>query len=103
MTLAELRRGVDRLTAGRRRERLDSWLRHELPARFGERVLPVTAEVADAWGQIVARREALGRPISIMDAFIGATANVQKSALVTRNESDFESVVANVVNPWSRR
>jgi toxin FitB len=101
VTLAELRHGIERLAAGRRRERLDSWLKHDLPGRFGERVLPVTPDVADAWGRIVTKCEAFGRPISVMDAFIAATADVHKLAVVTRNESDFESAVATVVNPWS--
>jgi predicted nucleic acid-binding protein len=103
VTLAELRHGIDRLASGRRRKRLDSWLQHDLPARFGERVLPVTTDVADAWGRIVANREAVGRPISIMDAFIAATAHVHELAVVTRNESDFESAVATVINPWSNK
>jgi toxin FitB len=101
VTLAELRHGIDRLTAGRRRDRLDSWLQHDLPDRFGERVLPVTIDVADKWGRIVTKCEALGRPIGVMDAFIAATADVHKLAVVTRNESDFESAVASIVNPWS--
>ena len=101
VTLAELRHGIDRLTAGRRRDRLDSWLQHDLPDRFGERVLPVTLNVADKWGRIVTKCEALGRPIGVMDAFIAATADVHKLAVVTRNESDFESAVASIVNPWS--
>jgi predicted nucleic acid-binding protein len=101
VTLAELRHGIDRLTAGRRRDRLDSWLQHDLPDRFGERVLPVTLNVADKWGRIVTKCEALGRPIGVTDAFIAATADVHKLAVVTRNESDFESAVASIVNPWS--
>ena len=101
VTLAELRHGIDRLTTGRRRDRLDSWLQHDLPDRFGERVLPVTLDVADKWGRIVTKCEALGRPIGVMDAFIAATADVHKLAVVTRNESDFESAVSSIVNPWS--
>jgi toxin FitB len=101
VTLAELRHGIDRLAPGRRRERLDSWLQHDLPDRFGERVLPVTLDVADTWGRIVTKCEALGHPIGVLDAFIAATADVHKLAVVTRNESDFESAVATVVNPWS--
>lgn len=100
VTLAELRHGIDRLAAGRRRDRLDSWLQHDLPNRFGERVLPVTIDVADKWGRIVTKCEALGRPIGVMDAFIAATADVHKLAVVTRNESDFQSAVASMVNPW---
>jgi toxin FitB len=101
VTLAELRRGIDRLAAGRRRDRLDSWLQHDLPDRFGERVLPINIDVADKWGRIVTKCEELGRPIGVMDAFIAATASAHELAVVTRNESDFESAVASVVNPWS--
>jgi predicted nucleic acid-binding protein len=60
----------------------------------------VDVAVADAWGTVVATREAAGRPISAMDAFMAATAAVHDMALVTRNSSDFESSVKAIVNPW---
>jgi hypothetical protein len=101
VTLAELRHGIERLADGRRRNRLDAWLREELPLRFEGRMLPVGEAVADRWGEVVARREAAGRPIGVMDAFIAATANVHALKLVTRNEADFESVVKKIVNPWT--
>ena len=49
VTLAELRHGIERMAAGSRRERLDVWLREELPLRFEKRVLSIDAAVADAW------------------------------------------------------
>lgn len=101
VTLAELRHGIERLADGQRRRRLDSWLRDELPLRFEGRVLSVDQAVADRWGEVVARREAAGRPIAIMDAFIAATANVHQLKLVTRNEADFKSAVKEIVNPWT--
>lgn len=102
VTLAELHHGIARLAAGGRRKRLDEWLRNELPLRFEGRLLPVDAAVADAWGEVVARREDKGRPISAMDAFIAAIARVHDLTLVTRNAADFELSVEAVVNPWSR-
>jgi predicted nucleic acid-binding protein len=101
VTLAELRYGIERLADGSRRRRLDGWLRDELPLRFEGRLLPVDAPIADRWGEVVARREAAGRPIGIIDAFIAATANVRALKLVTRNEVDFESAVDEIVNPWA--
>jgi predicted nucleic acid-binding protein len=101
ITLAELRHGVRRLADGSRRRRLDAWLGDELPLRFDGRLLAIDQTVADRWGEVVAEREAAGRPIGAMDAFIAATANVHQLALVTRNERDFESVVKEIVNPWS--
>ena len=101
VTIAELRHGVERLAIGRRRKRLNEWIEGELLFRFDERILPIDAATADAWGRIVAHREGLGRPIGTMDAFIAATAQVHKLTLATRNQTDFEASVAAVVNPWS--
>jgi toxin FitB len=41
VSLAEIRCGVERLAPGRRRTRLDAWLREELPARFERRIVLV--------------------------------------------------------------
>ena len=101
ITLAELRYGIERLAAGHRRRRLDEWLRDELPLRFEGRVLSIDAAIADAWGKIVARSEAVGRPIGVTDAFIAASAEVNGLTLVTRNASDFEPTLKSIVNPWT--
>lgn len=101
VTLAELRHGVERLSVSRRRTRLDEWLRHDLPARFEGRVLPMDETIAAAWGVIVARREAKGRPIGVMDAWIAATAETHELTLVTRNAADFRDAVSAVLDPWA--
>jgi toxin FitB len=101
VTITELRYGVERLVTGRRRDRLDGWLRKDLTSRFGERILPIDLDIADACGRLVARRESLGRPIEPRDAFIAATAEVRGLALVTRNASDFEATVKTTVMPWT--
>jgi len=100
VTLAELRYGIERMSVGKRRDRLDEWLQDELPLRFEGRVLPIDNAIAGAWGKIVARGEAAGRPIGIMDAFIAATAEVHGLALVTRNASHYELLLQDVINPW---
>jgi predicted nucleic acid-binding protein len=100
VTFAELRHGIERLPASKRRKQLDEWLRSDLPLRFEQRILPVDGAVADEWGRLVARHDALGRPIHAMDALIAATAQVHALTLVTRNTSDFEASVKSVVNPW---
>jgi predicted nucleic acid-binding protein len=101
VTLAELRYGVERMATGSRRRRIEEWLRSELLLRFEGRVVSVDTAVADAWGQVVAHREATGRPISAMDALIAATAKIHGLTLVTRNTSDFESTLKAIVNPWT--
>jgi predicted nucleic acid-binding protein len=101
VTITELRYGIERLATGTRRERLDNWLQKDLRFRFEGRILPVDFEIADASGRLVARSEALGRPIEPRDAFIAATAGVHGLTLVTRNITDFEPTVKAILTPWS--
>ncbi len=101
VTWAELRRGIERLARGKRRDRLADWLENELTHRFGARLLPINAAIADGWGVIMAKREAEGRSIHSMDAFIAATAEVHGLTLVTRNVSDFRETVRSILNPWN--
>ena len=100
VSLAELRYGIERMSAGRRRGRLEQWLRDELPLRFEGRIIPVDIKVAEAWGKIVSRSEAVGRPIGVMDAFLAATAEMHQLTLVTRNVSDFP-LLKSILNPWT--
>jgi predicted nucleic acid-binding protein len=100
VSLAELRYGVERMAAGKRRSRLEAWLRDELPSRFEGRILSVDINVADGWGKIVSRSESAGRPIGTMDALLAATAEMHGLTLVTRNVSDFPLLKA-TLNPWS--
>lgn len=101
VTVTELRYGIERLPAGKRRSRLDTWLRQELIPRFEGRVLPVHLEIAEVCGRLVARTESVGRQMEPRDAFLAATAEVHGLALVTRNVADFESIVGNIVTPWT--
>lgn len=100
VTLAELRHGIERLAAGARKKRLELWIGEDLRDRFEKRILPVNEEVADAWGQLIARSEDLGRPMHVMDGFLAATAEVYQLTLVTRNTEDFRTTVCPVFSPW---
>ncbi len=100
VTLAEIRYGVERMAIGSRRGRYEQWLEHELLLRFEGRILPVDQRIADTWGRIVARCASDGRPISVIDAFLAATAQVHRLTLVTRNVQHF-TVLKTVLNPWT--
>jgi toxin FitB len=101
VTITELRNGVERLTTGKRRERLDAWLRKDLISRFKGRILPVDLRIADTCGGLMARSESIGRPIEARDAFIAATAQAHGLTLVTRNTSDFEPTIKAIISPWT--
>jgi predicted nucleic acid-binding protein len=100
VTLSELRYGVEKLAMGKRRHRLERWLEDELPLRFEGRTIPIDGRLADAWGRTIARNEAAGRPMGTMDAFLSATAELNRLTLVTRNASDFPLLKA-ILNPWT--
>jgi toxin FitB len=100
ITLGELRKGVDRLAGGRRRDRLDQWLTSELPERFGERMLPVDAAIAEQWGRLLAQAESASTPVGSTDALIAATAKVHGLQVVTRNVGHFRHTGVDVISPW---
>lgn len=100
ITLGELRKGVDRLPDGRRRDRLEQWLTSALPDRFAGRTLPVSAAVADEWGRLLARAENAGTAIGGTDALIAATARVHGLQVVTRNVAHFGHTGVEVISPW---
>jgi toxin FitB len=100
ITLAELRRGVNRLPDGRRRKALNEWLGKDLIQRFDGRVLGVNRDVAFAWGRIMARTERRGRTPSVMDVWIAVIAEIRGLIVVTRNVADFKPLYDRVFNPW---
>lgn len=100
LTLGELRKGVELLPQGGKRERLRLWLESELPAWFGDRLLPLDAAVADGWCRLLAK---IRRTPSTTDSLIAATALHHDLRIVTRNVADFEFPGLEVVNPWMSR
>jgi predicted nucleic acid-binding protein len=105
VTLAELRRGVDRLPSGRRRSALSDWLEHDLIQRFERRILGVDRDVAAAWGRIMARVERRGKTPGVMpgviDVWIAAIAEAHGLTVVTRDIADFAPLLNNAHNPWN--
>lgn len=98
ITLGEIRRGVDALPDGRRRQALDRWLDQDLPEQFEGRILGVDRRVAELWGSLGAKAK---RPLPAIDALIAATAMAHKLKLVTRNTKDFDYSGLGIINPWA--
>jgi toxin FitB len=101
ITLGELRLGIESLPKGVRRNHLDAWLTQELEPRFDGRTFVVGPDTADLWARITARRRAAGRPISVTDAYLAATAEEHDLTVVTRNVSDFTATGIRLINPWT--
>ena len=100
LTLGEIRLGVELLPPSKRRTQLEQWLDRDLPEWFEGRILPVDQSIADRWGMLRAQARMKGRPLSVIDALLAATALQHSLTLVSRNVSDFAVVGLAVVNPW---
>jgi predicted nucleic acid-binding protein len=64
------------MAAGRRRDRLVTWLVDELPMRFEDRLLTVDRAVSETWGAMMARTQRTSRGLGSLDALFAATADV---------------------------
>ena len=100
ITIGELRHGALRLPVGKRRTSLSIWS-EKLRQSFSGRVLPLDESAALRWAEIAARAEQAGRPGSLADGLIAATALDRGLTLVTRNVTDFEPFGISILNPWT--
>ena len=100
LTFGEIRLGVELLPPSKRRTQLEQWLDRDLPEWFEGRILPVDQTIADRWGMLRAQAQMKGRPLSVIDALLAATALKHNLTLVSRNVSDFTVVGLAIVNPW---
>jgi hypothetical protein len=98
--LAELRYGIERLPAGRRRAILEEAVSRIVSEGFPDRILPLDRDAAQEFGRIVATRDRRGRRISTMDGLIAAIAAVHGATIATRDVSDFADLGLKIINPF---
>ena len=103
LTFGEIRLGVELLPPSKRRTQLEQWLDRDLPEWFEGRILPVDQAIADRWGLLRAQAQNIGRPLSVIDALLAATALQYDLTIVSRNVSDFSVVGLAMLNPWDAR
>lgn len=83
VTVGEFFKGAYKASWDQHRlDRLEAWLRNVL-------VLPYDADVARAWGRVVAERERRGRPVSANDGWIAACCLSRGLPLMTLNRAHF--------------
>lgn len=81
LTVREVRKGIVRLRVKKREvaDQIEIRVREAFDA-FGNRVLPITREIADLWGELLGQSEK-----HVDDTGLVATARVHGLTLVTRN------------------
>ena len=100
LSFGEIRKGIERLAASKRRTELEAWVEHELEQWFEERFLQVTKAIAEQWGVLSARALDKGTPLPNIDGLIAATAIEHDLTLVTRNVKNFTGLGVAIFNPW---
>ena len=96
LVVGEIQQGITRLRRRDPRQAIayETWL-GRLRERFGDRVLPVTEEVALEWGRLSA-----GDPLPVVDGLLAATASVHSLTFVTRNVADVARTGVALFDPF---
>ena len=88
MTVAELYQWAYIRNWGKRRlTQLEAQLRRYV-------IIPYDNELCKQWAMVCAARQRLGKPISVQDAWIAATALRHGCALVTHNRDDYTDIAS---------
>jgi predicted nucleic acid-binding protein len=97
LTVGEIRSGIElhRLRNPTAAGNLERWLLG-LETHYAERILPITARVADRWGRL-----SPSQPLPAIDGLIAATGLEYQLIVVTRNVTDFQRSGANTLNPFN--
>jgi toxin FitB len=97
LVVGEIRQGVERLAARApaRAKVIEAWL-DQLVDVYGDRIAPVTVEVAQVWGCLNATE-----PLPVVDGLLAATALANGWTLVTRNTRDVAPSGVRVLNPFT--
>jgi len=97
ITFAELRRGIEKLPAGRKRRELETWLRDEVVVEYKARTFAVDEVAADLAGKVSVEAERVGLHIGLADTLIAATARVHGLKFATLDRKHFEKLGVDLV------
>lgn len=97
LVIGEIRQGVARLARRDpgQAEKVEHWLT-QLADSYADRIVPVTVQIADAWGRLNAPD-----PVPVVDGLLAATALVHDWTLVTRNVTDVAPTGVRLLDPFT--
>jgi predicted nucleic acid-binding protein len=98
ISIGEITYGIEKLPAGPKKTDLIIWAAQKLPERFGNRIVPLDADIMTEWGRLQA---GTAKTLPLFDSLIAASALARRLTVVTRNTKDFEKIKGLVLlNPW---
>ena len=100
LTIGEIARGIESEPDPGKRQRLQTWLSDELLVRFDGRIVDHNLGIMLERGRVAAETEAAGKPLSVVDGMIAATARSRGLVLITFNREVFSAAGIEVSDPW---
>ncbi|MFF1820043.1 type II toxin-antitoxin system VapC family toxin [Kribbella sp. NPDC058245] len=99
LTVGEISQGIERLALrdAPQAQAIAQW-RDRLINGYGDRIVPVSREVAETWGRLNAVR-----PLPVIDSLLAATAIVHDWTLVTRDSAAHTGTGVKLLDPFSSR
>jgi len=100
ITIAEISYGLSVLPMGKRRKLLDERFKLFVESGFEHRILSFNEYAAYIYGDLLAHRRKLGKPMSCFDGQIAAIARSKGFVIATRNIKDFQHCQLELINPF---
>ena len=101
VTIFELRFGIERLPASRKRRDLENQFGRLIRDDMQDRVLALDAPAAEEAAILSALGHSRRQPIEARDAMIAGIALSRRAELATRNARHFRNLGLPVINPWA--
>ena len=101
ITFGEIKKGIARLPASKRKQSLRDWVDQALSRRFSGRILAFDYETAARWGRIAGEAERQGKSLPVLDGMLAAAALGHGLSLVTRDTGALAPTGVETFNPWT--
>ncbi|MCY4426198.1 MAG: type II toxin-antitoxin system VapC family toxin [Halieaceae bacterium] len=101
ISIAEIYYGLQVMPEGKRQRLLEDRFEQFIATAFASRLLNFDESAARIYGEIKAYRKKIGRPLSDFDGQIAAIARTYGFSLATRNLTDFEHCLIELINPFT--
>lgn len=101
ITVLEIRFGIARIAAGRRRDALADAFERVIADDLEGRILGFDSAAAEPTAALMARRQAQGRAGELRDSMIAGIALARRARLATRNVKHFDDTGLEIINPWT--